>query len=90
MALRHTLYHPMMLKWLVIVALVGLGLVSVVAVMILLSLIGGPGGAGWKLYPTILRSRRAMRRVLKERGFAIFQSPVSEQPASTHDIFTFA
>jgi hypothetical protein len=62
-----------MLKWLVIVALVGVGLVSVAVVMIFLSYLGGTGGVGWRLYPTILRSRRAMRLALRKRGYADFR-----------------
>jgi len=70
---RHALYDPRMLKWLVIAALVVVGLVSVTAVMIFLSYIGGTGGVGWRLYPAILRSRRTMRLVLRERGYVDFR-----------------
>ena len=59
-----------MLKWLGIVALMGLSLISVAVVMIFL---GHIGGMGWNLYPAILRSRRAVRRELKDRGFDHFR-----------------
>jgi hypothetical protein len=59
----------MMLKWLGILASVGLGLGLLVAASIFLSYIGGMGGVGWNLYPTIIRSRRAMRRVLRNHGY---------------------
>jgi hypothetical protein len=67
------MYHSGMLKLLAIVALVGMGLVSVVFVMLFLSYIGGTGGVGWSLYPTILRSRRAIRRVLRKEGYTDFR-----------------
>jgi hypothetical protein len=58
-----------MLKWLSILGFMGLTLLLVAAVLIFLSYIGGTGGVGWELYPRIVRSRRAMRHVLRKRGY---------------------
>jgi hypothetical protein len=59
-------YDPMMSKWLPHLEMIGSDLALVVA-LIFINYIFGAGGAGW-LYPTIVRSRRAMRRIVKQRG----------------------
>jgi hypothetical protein len=44
-----------------------LGLLLAIAALIF---VGYVGGVGWSLYPTIIRSRRAIRKILKKRGFS--------------------
>jgi len=55
-----------MLHWLWIIVLAVLALVLFIAVLCILNYIGE--GIGWDLYPSILRSRRAIRRILRMRG----------------------
>jgi hypothetical protein len=59
-----------MVHWLLILALSIVAFLFVVFCLLFLSYIGGPGGVGWDLYPSIIRSRRAIRGILKNRGYS--------------------
>jgi hypothetical protein len=55
-----------MLHWFWIIVLTVLALVVVIVLLCVLNYIGE--GVGWDLYPSIFRSRRGIRRILKMRG----------------------
>src|ERR1019366_3286011 len=59
-----------MVHWLLIIAGSITTVLLILFGLLFLSYIGGPGGVGWDLYPSIIRSRRAIRSILRNRGYS--------------------